>query len=408
MENAKQEILSKLYAIRAGLSTISLEKDKLYKGEKNVQYFKSKQDETEQIINKNLELIKANEQRLIYEEEGINNIKQIKQNKKKQALENKENHKPSLAKAILRSIEEALLIMLGGVIPTVIILLIIWFIAYITTETGAYLGLEVSYWVIGLIIEIIVSFLIVFIPKIKAYNDRIESSEKSYEYSIKDAEKSYNEDFKNYQERIANYNNEISLYKKEIDEKNSLRNKYNMEYKEAVNVYERIKKQVTLTVQTLFDYMVKEFNDFLDYRDWQNVDLIIFYIETKRAETIKEALYQVDRQNQVDTIVMACNEISASIRNLSSSMMITINNCFSDLESQMKKQYNSQIKMYENINNFMDLELDNVKNDVTEHIKSISSQQSIQNALISKIEVNTNELAKDMRYVLEQKKQKMY
>lgn len=382
MENNKQEILSKLYAIRAGLSTISLEKDKLYKSEEDVRNISQKME----ICKRNIEL----ESKLIERYEGY--IVEAQGDIIQTNVQKKENDlmKPSIVKMVIESI----LISLAAVVAAIIPLFVIAFI--IDLIVGFFIGkdvMEYEHIIIAEIIVFIVAFSISFFPRSKEYNRIKQFDEKKYE------------------RELNKHNNRIISYKQNINERNCFKNKleseyekYNSEYKKAINVYENTKEQVTLTVQTLFDYMMEEFNDFLDYRDWQNVDLIIFYIETRRAETIKEALYQVDRQNQADTIAMACNEISVSIRNLSSSMMITINNCFSHLENKISEQYKSQTKMFKDINNSLNLELDSMKSNVVEHIKSISSQQSNQNALISKIEVNTNELAEDMRYVLNYRK----
>lgn len=382
MENNKQEILSKLYAIRAGLSTISLEKDKLYKSEEDVRNISQKME----ICKRNIEL----ESKLIESYEGY--IVEAQGDIIQTNVQKKENDlmKPSIVKMVIESI----LISLAAVVAAIIPLFVIAFI--IDLIVGFFIGkdvMEYEHIIIAEIIVFIVAFSISFFPRSKEYNRIKQFDEKKYE------------------RELNKHNNRIISYKQNINERNCFKNKleseyekYNSEYKKAINIYENTKEQVTLTVQTLFDYMMEEFNDFLDYRDWQNVDLIIFYIETRRAETIKEALYQVDRQNQADTIAMACNEISVSIRNLSSSMMITINNCFSHLENRISEQYKSQTKMFKDINNSLNLELDSMKSNVAEHIKSITSQQSIQNALISKIEVNTNELAEDMRYVLNYRK----
>ncbi len=46
----------------------------------------------------------------------------------------------------------------------------------------------------------------------------------------------------------------------------------------------------------------EQFNWLLDERDWQHLDLVIYQIETRRADSVKEALQLVDRELQTERI----------------------------------------------------------------------------------------------------------
>ena len=62
------------------------------------------------------------------------------------------------------------------------------------------------------------------------------------------------------------------------------------------------------------------FNDLIDIRDWENLDYILYCLETRRADNMKEALAAVDRQRQTEQIVSAVEaagkEISRTLRRL--------------------------------------------------------------------------------------------
>lgn len=64
--------------------------------------------------------------------------------------------------------------------------------------------------------------------------------------------------------------------------------------------------------------LVKHFNPLLDERDWAHLDLVIFELETRRADNIKEALQLVDRELQTEriqqTIAQATEQICYEIR----------------------------------------------------------------------------------------------
>lgn len=55
------------------------------------------------------------------------------------------------------------------------------------------------------------------------------------------------------------------------------------------------------------------YGEWLDERDWQHIDLIIYYIETHRADSLKEALLLVEREIQTQRIISAIEQATAQI-----------------------------------------------------------------------------------------------
>lgn len=90
---------------------------------------------------------------------------------------------------------------------------------------------------------------------------------------------------------------------------------------------------------TFYDGLVETFRDLVDERDWSDLDLIIYYFETRRAESMKEALHLVDRERQTDKIANAvtrasreiCRTMSISIARLQNDMR----NCFNVLSKEI-------------------------------------------------------------------------
>lgn len=93
-------------------------------------------------------------------------------------------------------------------------------------------------------------------------------------------------------------------------------------------------------VNSLLSELANTFAQTLDLRDWENLDLVIFYMETGRAETIKEALQQVDRQRQnnalVDAIGLATKQINATISNGMLALGMTVVGCSMLLTGMVK------------------------------------------------------------------------
>jgi hypothetical protein len=78
----------------------------------------------------------------------------------------------------------------------------------------------------------------------------------------------------------------------------------NQESKGYLTTAKQIKQQITATYSP---FLVKE--------DWKNIDLMIFYLQTGRADNLKEALILADRQRQTDAIVSEISKATATISN---------------------------------------------------------------------------------------------
>lgn len=93
--------------------------------------------------------------------------------------------------------------------------------------------------------------------------------------------------------------------------------------------------------RALLAELASAFTPTIDLRDWENLDLVIFYMETGRADTIKEALQQVDRQRQnnaiIDAIGLATKQISATISNGMLALGMTVMGCSMLLMNMVKE-----------------------------------------------------------------------
>ena len=113
--------------------------------------------------------------------------------------------------------------------------------------------------------------------------------------------------------------------------------------KEETRKIRKAKSEGAKSSKILYGALVDQYADILNPVDWENLDLIIFYFETGRADTMQDALKQVDRQRQADAIVDAINEASERICN-------TITYGFQKLESTVIKCATVISKQLENIN----------------------------------------------------------
>lgn len=85
--------------------------------------------------------------------------------------------------------------------------------------------------------------------------------------------------------------------------------------------------------------LAKRFNPLLDERDWKNLDLVIYELETRRADSVKEALQLVDRELQTarieQKITQATEQICQEIRSGFASLKETIIECSRVISSQL-------------------------------------------------------------------------
>lgn len=83
----------------------------------------------------------------------------------------------------------------------------------------------------------------------------------------------------------------------------------------------------------LIDSLESTFKSFISNRDWGNVDLIIYYVETSRADNMKEALLLVDRERQTQRIIQSVELATKEISQ-------TLNTCFTRLQGSMERGFN--------------------------------------------------------------------
>ena len=101
---------------------------------------------------------------------------------------------------------------------------------------------------------------------------------------------------------------------------------------------EEIKAEYVLMLRAIQE----EFADVLDKRDWQDVDLLIYYFESGRADNLKEALLQVDNERRtnriVDTIKEATNRICWTSKTGFDMLNSTLQQGFAAIESRIQQQ----------------------------------------------------------------------
>ena len=166
----------------------------------------------------------------------------------------------------------------------------------------------------------------------------------------------------------------------------------------AVQVQAEKKSQPFLEQSGVIDRaLVDNFSEFLDPRDWKYLDLIIFYLETGRADSIKEALQQVDREAQTDRIVGAVQtageNITQSIESGLASLKSGMVQCFSVLSEQIAQSAEQQMIGLAMVSGQMQ-KLSGQLGDLSQQVQS-----GMQAALKEKSSSPSSQLMDDVRYM---------
>ena len=314
--------VDKLYGLRAGLSLISVKKDVA-------------EEDLDEIEGE----IKSEKYRLDEIEEKIlpplaETLEKVRNKDKfeKQKDEAKKNVKGALIKLILYW---ALMIIVGtvAVVSDLIFIGIFFYSCAINNRYNPPETLTIVCFFVGIALSPLTYLLVYLYKKIDFYGEYC-----SY-YSVRDsAIRTLAEIEKN----------------KGIEKTFNRETQKTIDLKQSIEILEdkRIKKEegYSIFANEAYDALKTEYSTVIDVRDWENLDLIIYYFETGRAETMKEALQLVDRQVQTNEIVTAIELASRRICLTIQEGMSKINNTIISATMLLSSQINSVTNQLSSIN----------------------------------------------------------
>lgn len=366
----KNQMLADLYALRAGMSAISIERDKFGVKEKAYSDAKRKVDIA------------------CYEYENAEKfVSRCDEYDKKDSLQ-KTEEKVKLDRTFKKTVIGSLVAgIFGALIPWVI-----YFLHGDNIQDSKY-GysnwkeyLLVSVCILGIIFVVgLAVALIVKVNNGKYLQKRIEEESGKSKQDLKDAKA-----------RLSQATADCDSAQKAL--------------KIVSKDYEKVKSVSTKLSQEMYNALVAQFKSVLDIRDWAHIDLIIFNFETGRADTLKEALQQVDRRVQTDEIIEAIetagSSIAATINVTMRELRSDLNKSFNRLSEQLAIQHAEQMTALGNINRNIERTNESIAKlqSATENngktLENISSAANLNNALIAKIGYDSMSLMDDVNYMV--------
>ncbi len=114
---------------------------------------------------------------------------------------------------------------------------------------------------------------------------------------------------------------------------------------------ERFKEQAEphyVRAKATYDGLLANYGDFLDVDDWKNVDLLIFAFISGRADTMQKAFEYVDAERRTEritsTMERATQKISSVFQEGFGSLRVCLNSAFQQLSSQITSGINEMLQ----------------------------------------------------------------
>lgn len=367
----KNQMLADLYALRAGMSAISIERDKFGVKEKAYSDAKRKVDCA------------------CYEYENAeNSVSRCDEYDKKDSLQ-KTEEKVKLDRTFKKTV-------IGSIVAGIVGALIPWFFYFIVDDLNIQDSqYGYSYWKKYLLVSACILGIIFVVGLAVALIVKV-SNGKDLQKRIKEGSGKSKQDLKDAKARLSQAAADCDSAQKAL----------------AIvsKDYEKVKSVSTKLSQEMYNALVAQFKSVLDIRDWEHIDLIIFNFETGRADTLKEALQQVDRRVQTDEIIEAIesagSSIAATINVTMRELRSDLNKSFNRLSEQLALQHAEQMTALGNINRNIERTNESIAKlqSATENngkaLENISSAANLNNALIAKIGCDSMSLMDDVNYMV--------
>lgn len=169
----------------------------------------------------------------------------------------------------------------------------------------------------------------------------------------------------------------------------------------------------TSAAQSVKKAMLETSTGVITEADWANIDLLIFYLETGRADSLKEALQLVDKQRQTDQITYAIHEASSHIVNTLGDRLNRLGGIiqagFTGLARQI--QFNHNEAMNTLLNSFSGLEntinagnqemskkLGNIQASIKAEGERLANAEQLNASLLKKANESSDNLMYELRY----------
>ena len=405
----KQETLSKLYALRAGLSLISQEKDE---ADSILESRKTINDRLNTLIGQAESELKSEKDRALSDEKYITwqiEAEQAAISRVKENIKNVEEKKQQItgSKAKLSRTGTYFWRIVGMAIGIAIMT------ALGITQFNNEANDTFSFVLVGIFFAAAAILTIVCLISIisTAKGKTKEINNKSHEIFEQE------EKISQHRHNIKQNKEEILSIRAESAKKQEELQKNIVDVKKAARVVSALTDDVSIemlsthkeTALGIYKSLAVEYSEILDERDWQYIDLFIYMYETGRAESKKEALQLIDQYQQnkniVDAIVRAGREVQDCIKQGLGALQTAMESHFRALSGQLYEMHSETMLKMDRITD----QLDNLNSEMSRMslgMAQISSQTAdmqrqldLNTALQAKANMTSQQIMDDVKYM---------
>ncbi len=364
----KEELVANLYTLRAGLSVISKQKDIVDSQQKQIDGVMAEIDKCKseiKVLNNQINSTNYNITVVLPDE-----LKDKKASCRSEIDEQRPSKKNTIALTI------ALFFIFAPALMSVSAFLL--GPLTVTAVLGVVVGLVIDVSLVGLIVGL--NYKVKNNKLNKRLSQKYSDLEREYDRYIADENKRLNEQ----KSRLKSLERQLSEYK----EKNMV---------EAIQSYAENAHPAILLADEMRNALNAQYTPILSQSDWANIDLLIYYLSTGRADDLKEALIQYDRQRQTDEIVGAIRQaaimVSNQIREAAFNLGKLMASCFDVLSQQLSVQHSQMMSALNTINENIIANTEAVEASLA---AQVISNKELQKALSDKIDTGSQKLVADM------------
>ena len=269
-------------------------------------------------------------------------------------------------------------------------------------------------FVVALVLDVL--FFITIRPFIKIKRDKEAIRKNVWETDV-----AYRENVQNAYDRLQRAKERVSKVANQLEAQQDRVAAFQRNYQNRLNQnnvaekniqqqiagYERQGNRLYQEVLLIENRLDKVYASRISKADWENIDLLIHYFETGRADSMKEALQLVDRQRQTNQITNAIysagryvgQSIGYSMRELGNAL----SRSFSVISQQLSGIQQEVAGINDRMNNFSRLATQSavfnaqgyqkIEQNLTMQIKALD----LQNALLEKANVSSDKMVRELQ-----------
>lgn len=401
----KQEILANLLGIRAGLSAISQESDVIKACEGRSQMVRDEEDDLRVSLRNSKNLLAEAENDYRKNVSEVENAKKEYERVKAGRFNSKEydyidqeaNRKVSKPKFFIPSGElcdsysDELELTASGHIwlwSSIVPVIISLFIGFCSQNPSSLVRSIAFIGWFGFLFYPIVCTLSYIIRRI-AYGIRLSRNKRTQESLLLEKRKEeYNVATKKLELAHSTLNNRKGF----VESTNTKITKYDS--LTPIRENNRIIESHAKRSKAIHDSLIATYSDFLSVSEWKYVDLIVYYISTGRADTMKEALQLLDRQVQTNQIISAISIAKDEVRATVENSMLKLGEAL----SQSFNMLNANITRIGYSIEDMGTQMQSSQRAIESASGRLLSATEMNNALLKKSNETSETLLNDLRY----------